>query len=69
MSTSVSPDTTKTVRIERGKYTPFFQVTRAWISAASALVSIDRTQAIEYIDEAIHSLGDLKVRLTTGGAQ
>lgn len=56
------PDT-KTVKIERGRFSSYFQVTRAWLSAASALVSIDRTAAIRYIDDAIGELEKLRLAL------
>ena len=51
---------TKLVTIERSRYSSYFQVTRAWLSAASALVAAEPSQAVEFIDAAIRELRDLR---------
>jgi hypothetical protein len=51
------------VRIARGEFSNHFQVARAWLSAASALVVLDKTKAIDFIDQAIGELQQLKVNL------
>jgi hypothetical protein len=50
--------------IVRGKYTPRFQITRAWLSAASAIISINPTRALNFIDEARSELAQLEKDLT-----
>ena len=51
------------VRIQRGLFSPYFQVARAWITAASALATVDRYVAASYIDQAIIELQALKTRM------
>ena len=48
------------VKIQRGRYSHLFQVVRAWLSAASAYASVDKKEAILYIDSAIVELQNLK---------
>ncbi len=60
------PSKAKVVKIERGQYGPTFQVVRAWLSAASALASVDPKQARRYIESAEIELKLLKAQL--GGA-
>jgi hypothetical protein len=58
-------NTSSIVTIERGRYSRYFQVTRAWLSAASALASTDRKLTVLYLDAAIKELRNLKVTLTS----
>ena len=51
------------VKIQRGKYSSHFQVARAWLSAASALVLQDKDGAIGFIDAAILELKNLRIAL------
>lgn len=51
------------VRIQRGKYGPHFQVTRSWISAASALAVVDPDKASNFIYAAIQELKTLRTEL------
>jgi hypothetical protein len=55
--------TTEIVKIQRGRFSPHFQVARAWLSAASATIQKDRRLAIDYIDSAIVELKELRVEL------
>lgn len=55
------------VKIERGKFSPYFQVARAWLTAASALASHDQMQAVHYINGAIEELEKLKRSLHSVG--
>jgi hypothetical protein len=48
------------VKIQRGRYSHYFQVTRAWLTAASALVTEDRLEAISFINNAILELTHLR---------
>jgi hypothetical protein len=48
------------VKIQRGRYSHYFQVARAWLIAASALVVEDRLEAIDYVDKAILELTRLR---------
>ena len=54
---------TELITIKRGKYAPNFQLVRAWLSAASALISIDTKDAITAIDDAIVELKLIRTRL------
>jgi hypothetical protein len=56
-------DSKAVVRIQRGRYSSHFQVARAWLSAASALVNLDPESAISFIDGAIHELKRLRKSL------
>lgn len=55
---------TKLVKIERGRYSPNFQVARAFITAASAMVSVDPKKAAKHLDHAIKELVELRLNLT-----
>jgi hypothetical protein len=57
--------TTK-VKIERGAYSRYFQVARAWLMAASALVPTDKQLAVAYIQTAIDELMRLRTALEKG---
>lgn len=48
------------VKIERGYYSRHFQVVRAMLSAASALVGFDKAATLSYLEEAIDQLTELK---------
>jgi len=54
---------TKIVKIQRGRYSPGFQVARAWLSAASALAPTRPAAAISYIEGAISELQALRTRM------
>ena len=47
------------VGIKRGKYSSAFQLARAMISAASAIISTSKPEAITYLHKAIHELNDV----------
>lgn len=51
------------VKIQRGRYSHYFQVARAMLSAASAVAATDSRMAIVYIDAAMLELRNLKVVL------
>jgi hypothetical protein len=51
------------VQIQRSRYAYYFQVTRALMSAASALIPTDRLTALNYIDDAITELKLLKAAI------
>jgi hypothetical protein len=55
---------TKTVKIERGKFSPNFQVARAFITAASAMASVNPREAAKHLDRAIKELVELRLNLT-----
>lgn len=44
------------VKIERGQYSPTFQVVRAYLSAASAVASTDANRMVAFIDDAVTEL-------------
>lgn len=50
-----------TVKIMRGRFSPRFQVVRAWLSAASAVVLTNHNESLTFIDMAILELKQLKV--------
>lgn len=62
------PAKTKAVVIKRGKYSSYFQVARAHLSAASAVIGMNRTRATKYINDAIAELNRIKDLLTKEGA-
>jgi hypothetical protein len=57
--------TTK-VKIERGNYSRYFQVARAWLMAASALVATDKQGASSFVGSAIVELQELRSALEKG---
>lgn len=58
--------TTDTVAIRRGRYSAHFQVARAMLSAASAVVNSTPKKAVSFIDDAIAELDVLKGQLIGG---
>ncbi|WP_299315045.1 hypothetical protein [uncultured Halomonas sp.] len=54
---------TSVIKIKRGRYSASFQVVRAWLSAASALVTDDPEQASAFIRSAIKDLSRLHEEL------
>jgi hypothetical protein len=54
------------VRIERGSYSRYFQVARAWLMAASASVSTNPREALSFIDAAIRELRVLRQAVKEG---
>jgi hypothetical protein len=64
----MKPDT-KIVKIERGQFSPRFQVARALITAGSALVTTEPIQAEMYITDAIIELEMVRSALKFGDAQ
>ena len=55
--------TTEVVRIQRGKYSVHFQLVRALLAAASALIPTDPREALEYLDKISAEMQMLKLRL------
>ena len=54
---------TTEVRLRRGRYSAHFQVTRAMLSAASALIPTDPKEAMDYLDKMAEELQMMKLRL------
>jgi hypothetical protein len=48
------------VQIRRGRYSPQFQVVRAWLSAASAIAHTNKQAALDFLDRAILDLQMLR---------
>jgi len=54
---------TKHVLIERGRYSSYFQVARAWLTAASARAVSSPHEAIAFLDAAIKELRELRAMI------
>jgi hypothetical protein len=50
------PASVRLVKLERGRFSSKFQVARACISAASALMAVDPQEAKQYLSAAIKEL-------------
>lgn len=59
------------VKIQRNEFSVGFQVTRALLTAASAVVQSDPRRAVSFLDNAIKEMttmrNQLAIRLTGGG--
>lgn len=55
--------TTDTVAIRRGRYSAHFQVARAMLSAASAVVNSNPNKAMQFLDTATIELNALKKQI------